>query len=158
MVLLVHDAFMLSKFTAKDASIKETKIVFPLGLESISQLVLASKGKAVKLETVEKVERNKDGELSTSKAAFTEWEDLQLVYNIGGPSHDGKVRKEPFAAVHVGLFHKTNQDSIIQDVIILLAFRVLDISPICIRLIDFAHTIGKAQVFQKVIYEHFIKL
>jgi hypothetical protein len=144
MVLLVHDAFMLSKFTAKDASIKETKIVYPLGLESISvkELVLAGKGKALKLETVEKVERNKDGELFTSKAAFSEWEDLQLVDDVGGHSHDGKVRKEPFEAFYVGLFHETNQDSIIQDAITLLAFRVLDISPIFIRLIDFAHTIG----------------
>jgi len=133
-VLLMHDAFMLSKFTAKDASVKETKIVYPLGLESISvkKLVLAGKGKALKLETVEKVERNKDGELFTSKAAFGEWKDIQLVNDIGGHCHDGKIRKEPFEAFCVGLFHETKQDPIIQDAITLLAFRVLDISRIFI--------------------------
>jgi hypothetical protein len=131
-VLLMHDAFMLSKFTAKDASVKETKIVYPLGLESVSvkKLVLAGKGKALKLETVEKVERNKDGELFKSKTAFSEWEYLQSVNGIGGHCHDGKVRKEPLDAFCVGFFHETNQDPIIQDAIMLLAFRVLDISRI----------------------------
>jgi hypothetical protein len=133
-VLLVHDALMLSKFTAKDACVKETKIVYPLGLESVSvkKLVLAGKGKALKLETVEKVERNKDSELSKSKTAFSEWEYLQSVNGIGGHRHDGKVRKEPFEAFRVGLFHETNQDPIIQDAITRLAFRALDISRICI--------------------------
>jgi hypothetical protein len=59
----------------------------------VNELVLASKGKALKLETVEKVEMNKDGELFTSKAAFGEWEDFQLVNDLGIHSHDGKVRK-----------------------------------------------------------------
>jgi hypothetical protein len=74
-----------------------------------------------------------------------------LVNDLGSHSHDGNVRKEPFEASSVGLFHKTNQDSIIQDAItLLLAFRVLGISPIFIRLIRLAHTIGIRLFLEKL--------
>jgi hypothetical protein len=89
-MLFVHDTFVLPKLKAKDTRIKETEVIDPLGLEGIpvEELMLSSKSKALKLESVKEVERKEHQELSKSKALFVQGEDLLLLYTVDGRGHD----------------------------------------------------------------------
>ena len=64
-VLLMHDAFVFAEFAADATNDKQEDIVDPLGPKGIAmkELMLAGKGKALELETVEGIEWNEHGHL-----------------------------------------------------------------------------------------------
>lgn len=149
-VLFVHDTLMLSKLKAKHTRVKENEVVDPLGLEGVAveELVLSCERKALELESIEKVERNKDQKLFTSKAFLVVFidhapgEDAELVDSSDSRSHDTEIGKEAFEAFVVRFLHETNQDAVVEDSISLLAFRVLDIGPIFVVLVHVLQAIG----------------
>lgn len=63
-MLFVHDTFMFSQLETKDTHKEEGPIIDPLGLPGIAvkEFMLAGKGKALELESVEKVERKEHEE------------------------------------------------------------------------------------------------
>jgi len=147
-VLLVHDTLVLAELEAKDTSEEEADIVDPLGLERIAmkELVLARKGKALKLETVEKVERDEDGKLLHGDASkvhcLNRREDIEVVDGSDRQSDDAEVQGKTLETSSVALLHEANQDAIVEDAVALLALAVLDVGPVFIVVVDVGKAVG----------------
>lgn len=77
-VLLVHDALVLSEFAADAANQKQEHIVDPLCSEGIAmkELVLASKCHALELEPVEGIKWNEDGHSPEREGLSAKGKDL----------------------------------------------------------------------------------
>jgi hypothetical protein len=151
-MLLVHDTFVLTKLKCKHACVKEAKIVDPLGPESVSmkELMLPSKGKALELKAIEEVERDEHQELVTSQALNVQRKDLKTVDAISSERHETQVCKETLKPLDVGLLHETNQDTVIEKTISLLALRVFDVGPIFIVVVDILQAISISLFVEKL--------
>lgn len=65
---------------------------------------------------------------------------LHLMNGVDSGSHDGQIQKETLETLGVGLFHKSNEDSIVEDTVTFLPFTVLDIGPVFIVGVDVGKT------------------
>jgi hypothetical protein len=145
-MLLVHNPFMLAKLEAEDASVEQAEVIDPLGLEGVAveEFVLTCKRKALKLESIEEVDWDEDGELSKIKAVLVKRKDTQPLYDLDSHGSDGKIGEESLEALIVGFLHESNQDSVIKKTITFLSLRVLDIGPVlaCVTHVLQAISIG----------------
>jgi len=147
-VLLVHDALVFTQFEAKDTSEEEANIVDPLGLEGIAveELVLSSKGKALELKTIKEIKRNKDGELFHGNALQVHGldgrKDTKLVDSKGRQRNQAEVQRKAGETSSIRLLHQSNEDSIVEDAIALLAFTVLDVGPVFVVVVDLGKPVG----------------
>ena len=141
-VLLVHHTFVFTELKTEKSGKEEGPVIDRLGLPGVAvkEFMLAGKGKALELEAVEKVERDKHEKLFLSQTFLIERKDTQSMNGIGGARHDGKIKKEALESLSVGLLHKPNEDSVVEDTVTLLAFTVLDIGPIFILGVDTCKT------------------
>mmetsp|Transcript_13744 Transcript_13744/g.26328 ORF Transcript_13744/g.26328 Transcript_13744/m.26328 type:complete len:393 (-) Transcript_13744:106-1284(-) len=151
-VLLVHDAFVFAKFKAKEADKEQGPVIDPLGLPGIAmkELMLSSKSKGLKLETIKEVERDEHGELLGGKLGLVKGKDVHLMNRVDGSSHDGQVYEETLEALVVGLFHESDKNAIVKDTIALLAFTVLDIGPVFVVGINACETVGVGMLVEDV--------
>ena len=116
----------------------------------MQELMLASKGKALELKTVEEVQGHKDSKLLKVQALLVEGPHLKLVDREGSRCHDAEVREETLQALTIGLFHETDEDTIVQNTITLLAFGVLDIGPIFVVIAHLGHAVGVSLLVKKI--------
>jgi hypothetical protein len=146
MMPLVHDFLVDAELKAKDALHKEAEVVDPPGLEGIAmeKLVLPGKGKALELESVEKVDRNEHDEFHGGEALFIKGEDVHLMDSKYRERHDAEVGEEALHSFVVGLLHELDQDAIVEDAITLhtLALNVLDIGPFFVVTFQVGEVIG----------------
>lgn len=109
-MLLVHDTLVLTEFETYNSCNKQDQIIDPFGLPSISmkKLVLASKGKALELKTVEEVERNETGNGSVVKLldfVRVNRVDVEAVDGDGSHCQNAEIEKEAFEALVVRFSH-----------------------------------------------------
>ena len=132
MMLLMHDAFVLTKFKADNSSEKEANVVDPLGLEGVlvKELVLSRKGKALKLQSVKKVKRKKNDQLVVGKTVFVERRNTCVVDCIGCACQNAEIEKEALESGGIGFAHELDQDTVVEKAISLLALAMLDVGPV----------------------------
>ena len=150
-VLLVHHTFMFAKFKAKQSNEEKSPVIDPLCLPGIAmkELMLAGKSKALELKTIEEIKGNKNGEFVGGKLGLIKGEDIHLMNGIDRAGHDGKVDEETLETLVVRLLHKSNQNAIVKNTIALLAFTVLNVSPVFIIGIDTCKSISVCLFVEK---------
>ena len=123
---------MLRRLEADDTDSDHDPVVVLLGLPRIAvkELVVSSKGKALELESVEDVEREKDGKVLPSHLFRVIGQHVHPVDGVDSEAENGEVLKESLEAFIVRLLHESNQDVVLEKPVALLALRVLDISPV----------------------------
>lgn len=99
-MLLVHESFVFGRFEANNSHGQHDPVVVLLGLPGVSveEFVVSSKGEALKLESVEDVERNKDGEVVKGHLVLVVGKHVHSVDGVDRSSENREVLKEALEA------------------------------------------------------------